>query len=66
MEVTVAMLLGVAYIVAIAACLLGAGTRPRYRGPLIALGVVLLVPVVVGALIVFYLVIAFSRGASFG
>jgi hypothetical protein len=66
MEVTVATLLGFGYLAAIFACFIGASARPQYRGILIALGVVLLVPVVLGGLFVVYIIIAFSHGASFG
>ena len=61
-----AMLLGFALLVAIFACFVGASARPQYRGMLIALGVVLLVPIVLGALFVVYILIAFSNGASIG
>jgi hypothetical protein len=57
--------LGFAYLAAICACFISASARPQLRGPLIALGVVLLVPVVLGALFFVYLLIAFSNGASF-
>jgi hypothetical protein len=54
--------IGVAYIAAIVACFIAASARPRYRGALIALGVVLLVPAVLFAALALYLLIALSNG----
>jgi hypothetical protein len=63
----VTLVIGIAYVVAILACFHGASARPQYRGPLIALGVVLLVPIALAALFIVYVIIAFSRGgAHFG
>jgi hypothetical protein len=56
-------LIGVLYVAAIVACFVGASAKPRFRGPLIALGVVLLVPAVLFAALAVYLLIALSNGA---
>jgi hypothetical protein len=59
-------IVGIAYCFAIVACFIGASAKPRYRGPLIALGVVLLVPAVLFAAVIAYLFIALSSGAHIG
>ena len=56
-------LTGVVYVAAIVACFVGASAKPRYRGPLIALGVVLLIPALLFAALTVYLLIALSNGA---
>ena len=56
-------LTGVVYVAAIVACFVGASAKPRCRGPLIALGVVLLIPALLFAALTVYLLIALSNGA---
>jgi hypothetical protein len=59
-------MLSVVYLAALVACFVGAATAPRYRGPLIALGVVLTVPALLFGAAVVYLIVAMSNGAHFG
>ena len=56
-------LIGVVYLGAIVACFVGASVKPRYRGPLLALGAVLVVPVIFFFAIAVYFLIALSSGA---
>jgi hypothetical protein len=59
-------LISVVYLAAIVASFVGAATAPRYRGPLIALGVVLTVPAMLFGAFVVYLIVALSNGAHIG
>ena len=59
-------MLVVLYLFAVVACYVAAATTPRYRGPLIAMGVVLTIPAVLVAAGFVFLLIAFSNGAHIG
>ena len=59
-------LLAGVYLVAIVCCFVGAAIQPNYRGPLIALGVVLTIPVILFAAGIVFLIIAMSNGAHLG
>lgn len=59
-------LIAVLYLFVVVACYIAGATAPRYRGPLIAMGVVLTIPVVVVAAGFVFLLIAFSNGAHIG
>jgi hypothetical protein len=59
-------LIVVLYLFVVVACYVAAATTPRYRGPLIALGVVLTLPVVLAAAGIVFLIVAMSNGAHIG
>jgi hypothetical protein len=59
-------LFAVLYLFATAACYVAAIGSPRYRGPLIAIGVVLTVPALLFGAGIVFLLIAFSNGAHLG
>jgi hypothetical protein len=59
-------LFAVLYLFAVVGCYVAAATSPRYRGPLIAIGVVLTVPAVLLAGGIVFFIIAFSNGAHLG
>jgi len=59
-------LLAVLYLFVVVACYVAGATSARYRGPLIAMGVVLTIPVVLVAAGFVFLLIAFSNGAPLG
>ena len=59
-------LVSVLYLFAMVGCYVAAATSRRYRGPLIAIGVVLTIPAVLVAGGFVFLIIALSNGAHLG
>ena len=59
-------LIVVLYLFAVVACYVAAATTPRYRGPLIAVGVLLTIPAVLAAAAIVFFLISLSNGAHIG